>query len=56
MEKEGGGGVSSNFSFLTERFPALEKMGSLAEGYLYSDPNTSLYKMGALTETIVNSF
>jgi type I restriction enzyme R subunit len=40
--------------FLTESFPALEKMGSLAENYLYADPNACLYKMGALAETIVN--
>jgi len=46
--------VNSNFSFFTEQFPALEKLGSLAEAYLYSDPNSCLYKMGALSETIVN--
>ena len=46
--------VNSNFSFLAELFPALEKMGGLAESYLYSDPNTCLYKMGSLAETIVN--
>ena len=46
--------MSSNFLFLAERFPALEKMGNLAEIYLYTDPNTCLYKMGSLAETIVN--
>ena len=46
--------VSSNFSFLAERFPVLEKTGSLAEMYLYTDPNTCLYKMGSLAEAIVN--
>ena len=46
--------MNSNFSFLAERFPALEKLGSLAEGYLYSDPNSCLYKMGVFSETIVN--
>ncbi|MCL2766921.1 MAG: type I restriction-modification system endonuclease, partial [Peptococcaceae bacterium] len=45
--------MKGNFSFLEARFPALEKMGSLAESYLYSDPNTCLYKMGSLTEIIV---
>jgi len=45
--------MNSNFSFLAERFPALEKLGGLAESYLYSDPNTCLYKLGALAETIV---
>jgi len=29
-------------------------MGTLAEGYLYSDPNGSMYKMGILAETLVN--
>ena len=46
--------MNSNFSFLEDRFPALEKMGNLAEVYLYSDPNTCLYKMGSLAETVVN--
>jgi len=36
------GGVKGNFTFLTELFPALEKLGSLAESYLYSDPNACL--------------
>lgn len=44
----------SNFAFLAKTFPALEKLGSLAEVYLYSDPNSCLYKMGILAETIVN--
>ncbi|MCL2563682.1 MAG: type I restriction-modification system endonuclease [Oscillospiraceae bacterium] len=46
--------MKSNFVFLEEQFPALEKLGSLAESYLYSDPNTCLYKLGALAETIMN--
>ena len=46
--------MNSNFSFLEDRFPALEKMGGLAEVYLYSDPNTCIYKMGSLAETVVN--
>ena len=46
--------VNSNFSFLAERFPALEKLGMLAEGYLYSDLNSCLFKTGVLAETIVN--
>jgi len=46
--------MSSNFLFLEERFPVLEKMGSLAEVYLYTDANACLYKMGSLAETIVN--
>ena len=43
----------SNFSFFRERFPALEKLGSLAEGYLYSDPNACLYKLGMMAEMAV---
>jgi type I restriction enzyme R subunit len=47
--------MHSNFSFFETDFPALEKLGSLAVDYLYSDPNTCLYKMGALAEMIVDS-
>ena len=46
--------MSGNFLFLAERFPVLEKMGSLAEIYLYTDANTCLNKMGSLAETVVN--
>jgi len=51
---KGANGVSGNFSFLTDQFPALESIGSLAENYLYSDPNSCLYKIGIFAETIVN--
>ena len=46
--------ADSNFIFLEEPFPVLEKMGSLAEIYLYTDANACIYKMGSLAETIVN--
>jgi len=46
--------VSSNFTFLAAKFLALVKPGALAENYLYSDPNSCFYKMGALSETLVN--
>ena len=46
--------MESNFSFLEKLFPALEKHGSLAEGYLYSDPNACLYKLGIFAENVVN--
>lgn len=46
--------MTSNFHFLSERFPVLEKLGNLAESYLYSDPNTCLYKLGTLAETTIN--
>jgi len=51
---KGSGVMNSNFSFLATTFPALEKLGSLAESYLYSDPNSCLYKLGVLAETVVN--
>ncbi len=47
--------MHSNFDFLTAHFPALAKIGGLAEVYLYSDPNTCLYKLGALCETLVGN-
>ena len=43
----------SNFSFLLNDFPALEKLGCLAEGYLYSDPHSCFIKLGTLGENIV---
>ena len=46
--------MNGNFLFLMEHFPALEKTGSLAESYLYADPNACIYKIGTLAETIVN--
>ena len=46
--------MNTNFTFLTEMFPELEKTGSLAEGYLYSDPNTCLFKLGTFAEIMVN--
>jgi len=46
--------MTSNFAFLSEKFPELEKIGNLAENYLYSDPNACLYKLGTLAESIVN--
>ena len=46
--------MDGNFLFLAEKYPALEKMGTLAEGYLYADPNACLYKMGSMAETMVN--
>jgi type I restriction enzyme R subunit len=46
--------MSGNFSFLSDMFPALEKLGTLAENYLHSDPNSCLIKLGILAETIVN--
>ena len=44
----------SNFSFLEGRFPVLANFGSLAELYCFTDPNSSLIKLGMIGETIVN--
>ncbi len=43
----------SNFTFLEKRFPQLYEFGSLAEEYVYSDPNSALYKLRTMTETIM---
>lgn len=45
----------NNFSFLEKQFPVLEKLGSLAEGYLYSDPNSCLIKLGTMAENMVQA-
>ena len=38
--------MSSNFDFLSEKFPSLAKFGQLAEKNVYSDPNTCMIKLG----------
>jgi len=43
----------SSFFFMADEFPALEKLGVLTEGCLYTDPNSCLYKIGSLAESIV---
>ncbi len=45
---------TSNFSFLHNAFPELAATGQLAEKYLFSDPNASLFKLRLFGETIVN--
>lgn len=42
-----------NFSFLKSHWEDLEKTGSLAEDYVYSDPNTSMIKQGLFAERLV---
>lgn len=44
---------TSNFAFLHDLFPVLENFGSLAEQYVYTDPNSCLLKLGMIGETIV---
>ena len=46
---------TSNFEYLNKYYPQLAKLGSTAECYLYSDPNACIYKLGLLSETIVNA-
>ena len=43
-----------NFKFLNAKFPSLAFLGSKAEQYVQSDPNSSLLKAGMLGESLVN--
>ena len=43
----------SNFDFLRQYWPSLADMASLAESYLYTDPNTTLIKVGMFAEQVV---
>lgn len=36
---------TSNFTFLKDKWPILQNLGETAEKNIYSDPNTSLYKL-----------
>jgi type I restriction enzyme R subunit len=45
--------MKSNFEFLHCYWPALAEIGGAAEKYLYSDPNTSIFKMGLFAERLV---
>lgn len=46
--------MASNFSFLDRDFPVLAQLGKVAEAYLYSDPNSSLIKLGMVGEIITS--
>lgn len=46
--------MKSNFDFLEKAFPSLAGLGSIAENYLYTDPNSCLIKLGMFGETVVN--
>ncbi|UYO62192.1 type I restriction-modification system endonuclease [Acetobacterium wieringae] len=46
--------MKSNYAFLTDHFPELATIGSLAEDYLHSDSNSCIIKLGLFGETIVN--
>ena len=43
----------SNFTFLKSHWEDLGKTGELAEAYVYSDPNGSMFKQGLFAERIV---
>lgn len=45
--------MKSNFDFLNRYWPALAQIGATAEGYVYSDPNACLYKLGMFGERMV---
>jgi type I restriction enzyme R subunit len=45
--------MHSNFTFLKRYWPALSQIGSAAEGYLYTDANACLYKLGMFGERLV---
>ena len=42
-----------NFLFLKSHWEDLANTGELAEKYVYSDPNGSMYKQGIYAETMV---
>lgn len=46
--------MTSNFSFLKDKFPVLANFGGLAEKYCFTDANSCLMKLGMIGETIVN--
>ena len=43
--------MKSNFDFLKKYWPALAQIGETAEHYLYSDPNSCMYKLGMFGRT-----
>lgn len=44
--------MSSSFDCFEKEFPVLTKLGKLAESYCYTDPNSALYKIRKIGETI----
>ena len=44
--------MSSSFDCFEKEFPVLTKLGKLAERYCYTDPNSALYKIRKIGETI----
>lgn len=48
--------MKSNFEFLNLYWPTLSKIGSMAENYLYDDPNTCIYKLGMFAERLYKKY
>jgi len=46
--------MESNFMFLKDKYRELSECGMFAELYLYSDPNTCIFKLGQFAEILVN--
>ncbi|MBR4824153.1 MAG: type I restriction-modification system endonuclease [Spirochaetaceae bacterium] len=46
--------MPSSFDCFENEFPALAKLGKFAENYCYSDPNSALYKIRKIGETITS--
>ncbi len=46
----------SNFDFLKSKWPDLSATSRLAEEYLYSDPNASIFKTRLFAEKLINLF
>lgn len=42
-----------NFEFLRVYWPTLSEMGKVAEIYVYTDPNSCIYKLGQMSELMV---
>ena len=45
--------MKSNFEFLKRYWPALAQIGAAAENYVYSDPNSCIYKLGMFGERLI---
>ena len=45
--------IKSNFEFLRTYWPALAEIGKTAESYLYSDPNSCIFKLRLFGERLV---
>jgi hypothetical protein len=45
--------MKSDFEFLSKEFPEIAKIAVEAEDYLYTDPNTSMYKSRLLIEEFI---